>query len=645
MSAGSLLSIGTRAMFANYAALQTTGHNIANANVEGYSRQRVELQTSQGQFTGAGFFGKGVDVATVTRMHDAFLTREAAAASSVAAADAARAEQLARLENVFPPGEAGLGYATSQLLNAMVDLANQPADPSAREVVLARAQDLAARFSSAGAQIDTLQAGTAQALTLDVAKVNELTQRIAQVNEQIAQVAGYGQPPNDLLDQRDQMIKELSGLVQVTTLPADDGTVGVFLAGGQRLVLGTQVTQLAVVADEYDISRVALAVVDQGQPRTLPPSLVAGGSIGGLLRFQSQDLAAARDELGRMAAAVATRLNEQQALGLDLRNPPGAGAPMFAFGAPQALPSSGNARDASGNFITPVTLAIADATALEASEYELTSDTATPGQYLLTRRSDGLVRSIASGDTVDGLTITVGPPAATAGERFLLQPVARAAVDLRRVLDHANGIAAASPVQATVGLSNTGTASVGALTVVDPSIDPDQTATITFTSATGDYAWELRDRVSNALLSSGTGTWQAGQPIALNGFELQLNGVPASGDSLSVARTAYPATSNGNALALAGLRDEAFIGGETVTDAYASLMAGVGIKVQTARTAADISAAAAGAAQAQVDAGSGVNLDEEAARLLQFQQSYQAAAKILQVAQSVFDTLLQTAGR
>jgi flagellar hook-associated protein 1 FlgK len=645
MSAGSLLSIGTRAMFANYAALQTTGHNIANANVEGYSRQRVELQTSQGQFTGAGFFGKGVDVATVTRMHDEFLTREAASASSVAAADATRAEQLARLENVFPPGEAGLGYATSELLNAMVDLANQPADTSAREVVLARAQDMAARYASAGAQLDTLQAGVVQDLKLDVAKVNELTQRIAQVNDQIAQVAGYGQPPNDLLDQRDQLIKELSGLVQVTTLPADDGTVGVFLAGGQRLVLGTQVTQLAVVSDEFDISRLSLAVVEQGQARALPPSLVAGGSIGGLLRFQNEDLVAARDALGRLAASVATRLNEQQALGLDLRTPPGSGAPIFSFGAPQALPAAGNARDASGNFISSVTLAIADASALMASEYELAPDSATPGQYLLTRRSDGLVRSIASGDTVDGLTITVGPPAPAAGERFLLQPVSRAAVDMRRVLDDARGIASASPLQASTGLTNTGTAAIGSLTIVDPAVDPDQTATITFTSASGDYAWELRDRVSNALLSSGTGTWQAGQPIALNGFELELSGVPANGDTLSVTRTAFPAQNNGNALAMAALRDEAMVGGQTITDAYASVMAGVGIKVQTARTAADISAVAADAAQAQVDSASGVNLDEEAARLLQFQQSYQAAAKILQVAQSVFDTLLETAGR
>ena len=128
MSATSLMSIGMRAMNANLAALQTTGHNISNANVPGYSRQQVELATATGQFTGAGFFGKGVDMVTVTRSHNEFLTREAAASKSLGAGDQARFEQLARLERLFPLGEQGLGYASGQLLNAMVDLASRPQD-------------------------------------------------------------------------------------------------------------------------------------------------------------------------------------------------------------------------------------------------------------------------------------------------------------------------------------------------------------------------------------------------------------------------------------------------------------------------------------------------------------------------------------
>jgi flagellar hook-associated protein 1 len=468
-----------------------------------------------------------------------------------------------------------------------------------------------------------------------------LTQGIAAVNEQIARVVGSGQTPNDLLDQRDQLVAELSQQLQVTTLPADDGTLAVFAAGGQRLVLGTQATSLAYVNDEFDITRGAIAVQDSGTLRTLPSSILAGGRIGGLLRFQDQDLADARAAVGRMAAAFSTRVNEQQALGLDLRTPPGAGAALFSFGAPLALAAQSNARDVAGNFIGSVSMTIADKTALQASEYTLAPDAATPGQYLLTRLSDGLVRNITSGDTVDGLTINVN--AATAGDRFLLQPVSRAAVNMRRALDDPRGLAAASPLQSEGSNSNTGTATIASLRVVDPAADPQQTASIAFTSAAGAYNWELRDRTSNALLSSGSGTWQPGQPIALNGFELSLDGVPASGDQFSVSKTAYPSVSNGNALALAALRDGNFIGGESLTDAYASVMAGVGVSVQGARTAADVSGAVASQARERVSAETGVNLDEEAARLIQFQQSYQAAAKVLQVAQSVFDTLLQTA--
>ena len=645
MGASNLMSIGMRAMFANFAALQTTGHNIANANVQGYSRQQVELATAGGQFTGAGFFGKGVDVATVTRSHDEFLTREASAARSLAAGDQARLDQLTRLEQLFPPGEQGLGYAAGQLLNAMVDLASRPQDSSTREVVLARAQEVASRFAATGAQLDSLQVGVAQDLQNGVAAVNQLTQRIADVNERIARSAATGQSPNDLLDQRDQLVSELSSYVQVMTIPAGDGTLGVFMASGQRLVLGSAAMQLAMVPDAFDVSRQAVGIVENGVARALPPALMGSGTLGGLLRFQNEDLTAARNQLGQMATALAGRLNEQQALGLDLRTPAGSGAPLFATGAAIALPAATNGRDLAGNFMASVTMTVADASQLQASEYELRNDPANAGRYLVTRLSDGLQRSIASGATLDGLVITVGAPAPAANDRFLLQPLTQAANGMRRVLTDPRGLAAASPLEAVRGIGNPGTATVATLTVVDASVNPQNTATIAFTSGSGDYTWELRDRTSNALVSSGTGRWTAGTPIALNGFELQLDGVPASGDSFTVARTAHPEANNGNALALAALRDERMVGGQTLTDAYASAMAGIGVRVQGARSAAEISQGVAASVEAQRASQTGVNLDEEAARLLQFQQSYQAAAKVLQVAQSLFDTLLQTTGR
>ena len=645
MGTSNLMSIGMRAMVANFAALQTTGHNIANANVQGYSRQQVELESAGGQFTGAGFFGKGVDVATITRSHNAFLTREAAAAQSQSAGDLARLEQLTRLEQLFPPGEQGLGYASGQLLNAMVDLASRPQDSSTREVVLARAQEVASRFATTGAQLDALQDGVTQDLRNGIATVNQLSSRIALVNDQISRASGSGQPANDLLDQRDQLISELSSYLPVTAIPADDGTLGVFMASGQRLVLGRSATQLVMVPDAYDISRQAVGIIDNGVTRALPPALVGTGSLGGVLRFQNEDLASARNQLGQLATALSTRLNEQQAFGLDLRTPPGSGAPLFAVGAPIALPAATNGRDGAGNFLASVTVAVTNASQLRASEYELRSDPANAGQYLVTRLSDGVQRSIASGTTLDGMAITVGVPAPAAGDRFLLQPLTRAANEMRRVLADPRGLAAASPLEAVRGIGNTGTASVGSLSVVSASVNPQNTATIAFTNASGAYAWELRDRTSNALVSSGTGNWTAGAPISLNGFELQLEGVPASGDSFAVAQTAHPQANNGNALALVALRDERMVDGQNITDAYASVMAGIGVQVQSARVAADISQGVAASAESRRASQTGVSLDEEAARLLQFQQSYQAAAKVLQVAQSVFDTLLQATGR
>ncbi|TMH03707.1 MAG: flagellar hook-associated protein FlgK, partial [Betaproteobacteria bacterium] len=388
-----------------------------------------------GQYTGAGFFGKGVDVATVSRSYDQFLTKEAASTVSASFFDQTRLDQLNQLENVFTTGTDGVGYAANQFLNAMSDVANNPQDASARQVVLTRAQDLATHFASAGEQLDTLQSGVTQDLKNSVTTVNGLTQQIAKVNEQIAAVQGAGHTPNDLLDQRDQLISQLSQYLQVTTIPADDGTLGVFIAGGQRLVLGNQALQMQAVPDTYDPARMGLGIVEANGARTLPSDMLTGGSIAGLISFQNKDLQRARDLLGQMAAALSARVNEQQALGLDLSQPSGAGAPIFSVGAPQALPASTNAKDASGNYLTSVALTVTDATQLQASDYELRADpSGAPGAYELTRLSDGLVRTIASGDVVDGVRIDIGPPAPSATDRFLLQPVARAVNGMQVVL-------------------------------------------------------------------------------------------------------------------------------------------------------------------------------------------------------------------
>jgi flagellar hook-associated protein 1 len=663
MSVSSLLNIGARAMTANYAALQVTGNNVANANTAGYSRQSVELQTSLSQQTGSGFFGQGVDVATVTRAHSDFLTREAATTASLAAADDARNQQLQQLEQVFPTGENGLGYAAQQAFNAFVDVSNKPQDSSARQVALARVGDMAAQFRSASDQLDSLQVGITQDLKTAVASVNSLTSRIADLNAKIATAQGSGHDPNTLLDQRDTAIADLSNIVQVSTVAASDGSVGVFLGGGQKLVLGAEATPLTTVADPYDASKVQIGIKEGATTRAFPDGFIAGGSVAGLLRVQNHDIGDARGLIGQMASAIAGALNSQQALGLDLGTPAAAGAPLLALGAASVAAASTNAIaggvpiasyvNGSGVRVSSVSISVVDSKELQPSDYELVADPALPaGSYKLTRLGDGTSQTVTNGSVVDGFRIDIAAPAPAARDRFLLQPVSPATRTITRALDDPKGIAAASPVTATFAPANAGTAALASLVAVSPSINPNLTATLTFTDNVGGYSYSLVDTTGALPTVNGTGTWVAGQPIALNGFELNLSGVPKQNDVVSVAKTAFPAGDNGNANALLALRDAGIVGqrsaggvvtapGVNVVDAYASALASVGVTVQSASSAADQSASIAADAKNAVAEKAGVNLDEEAARLIQYQQSYQAAAKILQVAQSVFDSLLQ----
>ncbi len=668
MSSSALMSIGVRAMFANYASMQTTGHNIANAQTPGYSRQTVQLATSGGQSTGAGFFGKGVDVVTVQRASDAFLTTQAQVASSMSAMDDARSSNLQQLETVFPPGDTGVGAAVGGFMNAFVDLANSPADSSARQVVLSDAAEVADRFSTAGEQLDRLQSGVTSDLRNSVAEVNQMAAQVATLNGSIAALRGSSAAPNDLLDQRDQLVKRIGDRLKVSTITSSDGTMGVFIAGGQRLVLGAEAQQLAVTPDPANSGRSAISISDSGITHQLSTDLLVGGSISGLLKYQNEDLVSARNQLGQMAAAVSSRVNQIQGYGVDMGSPSGPGDAIFAVGGPIAIPNSHNTRDSSGGFASSVALTVTDGTQLKASDYTLAADPANAGNYIVTRSADGVQFSMvpngsnfqytrlsdnaAMGDSIDGFQIAItGTPGPN--DSFELEPVGRAAVSMTRVLDDPRGVAAASPMTAVMGVANRGTATVAGLDVVDSSNDPTLTAAINFTDATGDYAYTLTDASGN-VTASGNGTWTAGQPIALNGFELDLNGVPASGDTIAVNKTAHPESNNGNALAMVGLRDENLVGrdmqidgtlqdGQTATDAYASVLANVGVRVQSAKTSATISAATSAQADSTVASKSGVNLDEEAGRLIQFQQGYQAAAKVLQVAQAIFDTLLQMA--
>jgi flagellar hook-associated protein 1 FlgK len=622
-----LMNVGSRALMANQTALSTTGQNIANANTVGYSRQSAVLQSVPGQYTGSGYIGKGVEVADVTRSHSEFLARQAVQSQSVAAMDATRADRLDALEDVFPSGTSGLGAAVSDMLNAFSDVAATPSDTTARNVVLSRADEMAARFTNAQTQLDDLQRGVNSGLDDAVKSVNSLAGRVAALNEQIARSQGSGHAPNDLLDQRDKLVRDIGSQVQVSTVAADDGSLNVFI-GSQALVLGASTSRLAMQTADGGTSQITLERGKLSSP--VDESILSGGKVAGLLRFQNSDLTSARDGLGRMALAITSDVNTQNRLGVDLDGYAGRG--LFRdIAIPNAeadLANTGNAVVAAG---------VSDTSAMAASSYRIKFGAG--GSFEVTRLSDGRATQHAGPlpAVVDGLRLDVASGATAAGDIFTLKPYAAASGKMGVALNSPRELAAASPVEARPAAGNTGSIAVGTLAATSANANLTAPVTLTF-NANGTF------NVAGAGTGNPSGVaYASGQPISYNGWTLALSGTPKAGDTVTVQATTpgYTTLNAGNANAVLALRDKAVFDGAPLVDGYAGLIAQIGVRSQSAQYAAGVSESIATSTETKRANQDGVNLDEEAANLLQYQQAYQASAKMIQVAQNLFDTLLQ----
>ena len=630
----SLLNVGVRALQANQVALQTAGNNIANVNTPGYSRQTVILENVAGQFSGAGYYGQGVNVETIIRNYSQFLTHQSTIANALASSDSARAEKLIQLEDIFQGGASGLGASVSDMLNAFSDVANAPTDLTARTVVLTRAGEATARFRTAANSLNELELGTEAGISQAVKAVNSLAGRIAAVNAEISKAQGSGHTPNDLLDQRDQLVSELNQYVQTTSIKADDGTVGIFLAGSQALVLGTTVAPLQVSNDRFnDLSKTQVSLVRNGLTIPLDEVALGGGELSGMLRFQNTDLAQARNLLGRMAVAITTSVNAQHRLGLDLDG--NAGGDLFT---PPLIANGLAATTNTGSAVMGIT--VADPTVLVASQYELQFSGPAAGNVV--RLSDGQVTAFAGVPiTIDGLTFQVNSGAAAAGDQFRMNPYGAAPASLNTAFSTARSLAIANPVEARAGVANTGGLAVQAIQAKTANANMTQTVTLTFNGA-GTFD----------VVGTGTGNptgvaYTSGQPISYNGWALTLKGAPQAGDTYTVqiATPGFSTRNAGNADAMLALRDVAMFDGAALTDGYAGLMAEIGANVQSSKLAAGVSQSIASNIEKDRAGVSGVNLDEEAAKLLQFQQAYQASAKMIQIAQNIFDTLIQNLTR
>jgi len=530
------------------------------------------------------------------------------------------------VDNLFADAETGLGSAIDAFFQKVQGLSQQPADPAARQALLSAGNQLVARFGDAGARLQEFRNSTDNQIRLEVDAVNRYASQIASLNSQIALARGSGHEPNDLLDQRDAAIRSLNESVRATTVEQSDGSVNVFLGSGQALGVGGRTMKLAPQVDPSDPQSIQIGIQDGNGLSVIAPELIGGGKIGGLLQFRTEDLPAVENELGRLAVTLSDQFNIQHRLGDDRNGNPG--GDFFNLFQPVAFPASTN-----GNPATAINVGFTDTTQLQASDYRV--DYA-GGQYTLTRLADNQTWTSATPSfNQDGLAITLSGTPPANGDTFTIQAVRGASRSLSMAITQTSEIAAASPVRASLSASNTGSLGVDALQAVGPTRDPAlaNATTITFTSAT---TYDISDGVTTL-----TGqTYAAGTPILFNGWQLDLHGTPSAGDQINVAANTGGIGDNRNALALATLQSRALVGGGQLGGAYAAVVARVGAETQNAQSYGKAQDAILQDALDAESSVSGVNLDEEASRLIQFQQQYQAAAKVIATARAIFDEVL-----
>ena len=632
MSTG-LFSIGTSALSAAYTALETTGNNIANANTPGYSREIVDLQAQVGTSLNGSYIGQGVTVAGITRAYDQLLTQQVDLAQAGSSQADTRATLLGQVNNLFSATTGSLGDVVNQFFSQLQTLTQQPSSLAVRQSVLSSGQQLAAGFGDAYSQLQQMQQSANAQIGQQIAGVNSTIAQIAQLNDQIATATAAGGSPNQLLDARDQAIQTLNQSIGVTTLKQSDGSINVFLSDGQPLVVGDQVTQMAIGQDPTNPQNIIVGGKAGNTIVPLSVSSAIGGQIGALMQFSMQDIPTVENQIGRLATVIGSQVNQQSNLGQDLNG--AAGVNFFSSMSPTVIPSTTNATSG-GSPSETVTATFSDTTQLQASDYRLQ---VVGGNYVLTRLSDGHQTTLSSlpstPATVDGITISVSGTAVN-GDSFTIEPVRNGANNLSVSIGQPQQIAAASPVRASLPSSNTGSLTVSSLSVVGPSRNANLTdaVTIKFTSPT---AYTITDSTNN---TSTTGTYTSGQPIAFNGWSLTLLGAPQTNDSVSVGANVGGTGDNTNALALAQLQGANLIDGASLGSGYAAAVSQVGTMTADAQAEQQNQSAILQNATNSQSSLAGVNLDEEASKLMQYQQQYEAAAQTLSIASSLFSQII-----
>ncbi len=685
-----LLNIGMSGLHAAKTKLSVTGHNITNVNTPGYTRQDTVQGTRTPQFSGAGYIGTGTSLLDVRRSYNEFLTTQVRSSTSLNSDVVAYKSQIDQLDSLLAGSSTGITPSMDAFFSATQAAAEDPSNIPARQLVISEAEGLARRFNDLYDTINTQNSSINKQLVTSTEQINRLAQTIGGLNDAIANAGANGSQPNDLLDARDEAVRQLSTYVGVNVVVQDNNTFNVSLGSGQPLVVGNTVNQLQAVPGRGDPNTFEIDFVSGGSRQNIT-SNISGGEVGGLLRYREDALKPSVNALGRLALSISEEVNTQLGQGLDLKGQ--VGSNLFkdindpSLTGLRVRPVVANTSNVSGD------MRITDTSVLTTSDYRLDFDGT---DFTARRLSDGAAMTVTQGADGElsftdsagrdqGFSLTLsGTPAA--GDQFVLEPTRRGAAGISAELDQADQLAFAGPFKGEADLQNKGTGKITQPSLegfTDNSTPPlaglsrDALAAVSQVGMRFDAASNamvvdtpLPPGVTVTMLTADGQTVPGGvtpgqsndlkYSIEVNVGGVQqsftvsqsISGRPENGDKFSIDFNKNGVSDNRNALKLADLQNKQVVGvdpnsansnsGMNFNNGYGDMVERVGTLTAQARRDDVATGAILQQSTDSRNSVSAVSLDEEAANLIQFEQYYNASAQVIQVARTLFDTLIST---
>lgn len=669
----SLLNLGVQALNANQVALDVTGQNIANVNTDGYSRQSVLFESGT-------LAVPGVQVEEINRTVDQFSIRQLWTDTATYNASVSYASYSSFLDDRLAGTSTSVSAAMDEFFSALQTSIDDPSSVTNRELVLSQADAMAQRFRSADSFLEQQNLDINSQINALTNEANQIVSQIAELNGKVTYSVTRGESANELKDQREELVRQLSEIMGVTIQnDSDDEHINIFVGNGQPLVIGTNYNTMTVTSGSPDPDELKV-LVNVSDSQVEVGEAITSGEIGGLLKYREELLIPSWNELGRLAVVFSDTMNEAHKQGMDLNGELGINMYDDLLNSGVALAYPENA----SSLTTTPRVQITDTSMLQASDYELTFTTT--DDFTIVRQSDGRQFKLseftldnsdpaeqadmtyfadpATGSlriNLDGITINLeSENGFVKGDKFLIKPVRNGAEDISLNLTSGYQLALANPVRGTQSIDNTGYAEITDVTVTSPedatftsvegAMSPPVEIVFNAGSPTTFNVYDISDPDNPVpyLLNSTTPAseltgvaYTSGEAIQLNGFTVTINNEPDPGDRFTFEYNTDGVSDNQNGFKIADLQNvQVLSGGATYQDNYGLLVERVGTKTSVAKLNMTADETVLSSTIATRESVSGVNLDEEAANLVRFQQAYQASAQLISASRTLFDTLL-----